>query len=276
MRSVSGSGSAVFIGSAAGSAVAFAGVYLFFVTTNAGQLLDEQAFEGARLGQRSLAPVTLSLLDSLPVLGVAIALLVAVIVTAIRHNWLVLAVAIPAAVAANLLTQFLKNTVLDRPDLNVAGYAFNSLPSGHTTVAASAAMVVFLVSSPRMRPLAAAVGALFAIVVGSSTLANQWHRPSDVIAALLVVAFCGCLAGLVLARFRSGPAERAGSGWNRILLWAALPCAALAGLALAVSAIRPASALASLPFAYIGGVAGIAASVLLLAAAANRAFRSLR
>jgi membrane-associated phospholipid phosphatase len=276
MRSVSGSGSAVFIGSAVGSAVAFAVVYLFFVTTTSGQLLDERAFEGARLGQRSLAPVTLSLLDSLPILGVAIALLVAVVVTAIRRNWLVLAVAIPAAVAANLLTQFLKNMVLDRPDLNVAGYAFNSLPSGHTTVAASAAMVVFLVSSPRMRPLAAAIGALFAIVVGSSTLANQWHRPSDVIAALLVVAFCGCLAGLVLARFRSAPAERADSGWNRVLLWTALPCAALAALALAVSAIRPASGLASLPLAYIGGVAGIAASVLLLAAAANRAFRSVR
>lgn len=276
MRRVLPSGSAVFIGSAVALAIAFTGVYLFFVTTRAGQLLDARAFEGARLGQRSLAPVTLSLLDSLPVVGVAIALVIAVVVTASRADWLVLAVAVPAAVAANLLTQVLKNTVLDRPDLGVAGYAFNSLPSGHTTVAASAAMVVFLVSSPRWRPVAAAIGALFTIVVGSSTLANQWHRPSDVIAALLVVAFCGCLAGFVLVRLRSAQAQPAGSGWNRTLLWVALPCAALAAVALAVSAVRPPQALASLPFAYLGGIAGIAASVLLLAIAAIRAFRAVR
>lgn len=276
MRSVRPTGSAVFIGGAAILAVVFTGVYLFFVTTRVGQLLDERAFEGARLGQRSLAPITLSLLDSLPIAGVAVALVIAVVVTAIRGNWTVLAIAVLAAVSANILTQLLKNTILDRPDLDVAGYALNSLPSGHTTVAASAAMVVFLVSSPRMRPIAATIGALFTIVVGGSTLANQWHRPSDVIAALLVVAFCGCLAGTVLMRFRSAQAEPVDPRWNRILLWTAMPCAVVATIALAVSAIRPPPALAGLPVAYLGGVAGIAASVLLLAAAAHRAFRTVR
>src|SRR6476660_4820664 len=58
---------------------------------------------------------------------------------------------------------------------------------GHTTLTASAAAAVFLMVSPRWRPLAGFLGGSFAVATGVSTLINQWHRPADVVAAFLVV-----------------------------------------------------------------------------------------
>ncbi len=259
---------AIFIVGAIVLASAFVGVALFFVTTQSGQLLDQRAFNGAEFGQRSVAPVSLGLLDALPVTGVAIALAAAILVTIFRRNWFVLFVAVAAAGSANLLTQLVKNVLLVRPDHHISGYALNSLPSGHTALAASSVMVVFLVSSQRARPMVAAVGALFTVAVGVATLANQWHRPSDVVASLLLVAFFGCLAGLVLirSRFTTDVPER--DLWSRMLLLLTLPFAGVAAATLLVSAFAP--------FAYVGAAAGIATLVLLLAAAANHAFRMLR
>ncbi len=261
---------------ALGVAVAFTLVYLLAVRTRVGQVLDERAFDGARLGQRSLAPVTLSLLDSLPIIAVVIAFLVAVIVTAVRRNWSSFLIAMVAAGLANLATQVLKDVVLHRPDFGVHGYAFNSFPSGHTTLAASAALVFFLAVSPNLRPMAAAMGALFTIVTGVSTLANQWHRPSDVIAALLVVAFFGCLAGAVLTGLQPHHDPAARSAWNSALGWVAVLCVVVAGLAFAGSAAELPLPRISLPLAYLGGVAGISAVGSLLAVAASRSFRTFR
>ena len=275
MKNVAPRRTALFLGSALILAFAFAGLYLFFVTTRSGQVLDQRAFFGARLGQRTIGPFTLSLLDALPIAGVVAALIISIVVTVLRRNWIVLAVAVSAALLANVLTQLLKFIFLDRPNLDVPGYAFNSLPSGHTTLAASSAMVVFLVSSPRMRVVVAAAGALFSVVVGSATLANQWHRPSDVIGALLVVAFCGALAGAVLSWFRSGSPVRAGRVWRHALWWCAVPSAVVAVVLLTMSALRQVPTASTWPVAYLGGVAGITACALLLAAAAHRAFRSV-
>jgi membrane-associated phospholipid phosphatase len=266
----------VFVMAASGVAVAFTLVYLFGVRTRAGQVLDERAFDGARLGQRSIAPVTLSLLDSLPVIAVVIAFLVTVVITAARRNWTSFIIAMVAAGLANLATQVLKDLVLDRPDFDVHGYAFNSFPSGHTTLAASAALVFFLAVRPNLRPMAAAIGALFTIVTGVSTLANQWHRPSDIIAALLVVACFGCLAGAVLTGLQPHHDPPARSPWNSALDWVALLSVVVAGLAFAASAAELPLPRISLPLAYIGGVAGISAVGFLLAVAASRSFRTFR
>ncbi|WP_346231246.1 phosphatase PAP2 family protein [Parafrigoribacterium mesophilum] len=266
----------VFVMAAFGLAVVFTLVYLFAVRTHAGQVLDERAFDGARLGQRSIAPVTLSLLDALPVIAVVIAFLVAVVVTAVRRNWVSFFVAMVAAALANLATQVLKELILNRPDFGVHGYAFNSFPSGHTTLAASAALVFFLAVSPNLRPMAAAVGAMFTIATGVSTLANQWHRPSDVMAALLVVAFFGCIAGAILTSVRPHLDPPARSPWNSALDWTAVLCVVVAGLAVAGSVTGLPLPMISLPLAYIGGVASICAVGFLLAVAASRSFRTFR
>ncbi|MBX3309562.1 MAG: phosphatase PAP2 family protein [Cryobacterium sp.] len=265
MNKVLAKRSALFIVSALALGSAFVGVAFFFVTTRTGQGIDQSAFNGATLGQRTVAPVTLSLLDAVPIAGIAIALVVAVIVVLFRRNFRVLVVGVIAAALANLLTQIVKNLLLVRPDLGVSGYAVNSLPSGHTTLAASAALVVFLVASPRTRPLIGVIGAIFTAAVGVSTLANQWHRPSDVVAALLLVSFFGCLAGLVLLGWRFSVPEPRRDLWSRALLLLTLPCAGLAVATILVAGLAP--------VAYIGAAAGITACVLLLTAAANHAFR---
>jgi membrane-associated phospholipid phosphatase len=276
MRMNQGARPGIFVMAALGVAVVLTVFYIFALRTRAGQVLDERAFDGARLGQRSIAPVTLTLLDSLPVLAVVIAFLVAVVVTAVRRNWVSFFVAMVAAALANLATQVLKDFVLDRPDFGVHGYAYNSFPSGHTTLAASAALVFFLAVSPNLRPMAAAVGAVFTIITGVSTLANQWHRPSDVMAALLVVAFFGCIAGAVLTGLRPHLDPPVRSSWNSALDWVTVVCVVVAGLAVAGSVAELPLPVISLPLAYIGGVASICAVGFLLAVAASRSFRTFR
>ena len=195
------------------------------------------------------------------------------------RNWVTLIVAFAAAGAAAVSAQLLKYVILDRPDLGVSGYAGNSFPSGHTTVAAASALIVFLVASPRTRAVVAAAGTSFAVAAGVATLANQWHRPSDVVAALLLVAFWGCLAGVVLStRARaSGRAARAGSAGRRAPRWWLwlIPIVGLTGVALAVTVLRASADSPGMLVAYVGGVVGIVGVGLVLAFVGTRLFARL-
>ncbi|WP_198415994.1 MULTISPECIES: phosphatase PAP2 family protein [Cryobacterium] len=256
----------------------FTGIYLFFVRTLAGQTMDQLAFDGAEFGRRSVTPLAQQLLDALPLVSVVAGLVLAGIVTAVRRNGKTLIVAFGAALAAVLTTQLLKGGLLSRPDLGVEGYDGNSFPSGHTTVAAASALAIFLVASPRTRWLAALGGSGFAIAAGVATLANGWHRPSDVIAALLVVAVWGCVAGLVLTR---GPwastAARGGSAGvgGRVQLRILVPFAVVAAAAFLVTYFRAFGETPGPLIAYIGGVTAIVAAGLGVAFAGTRLFSRL-
>ena len=61
---------------------------------------------------------------------------------------------------ANLTTQILKYRILWRPDFNITERwdNANTLPSGHTTMAASAAVALVLLSGRRWRALSAWAG----------------------------------------------------------------------------------------------------------------------
>ena len=277
MRAVTASTlrAAPFLWGALGSAAAFVLVYLVFVRSYVGQVIDERAFAGADAWKGVSLEFARDFLDALPVLSVAVGCIAAVAIVSVRRNWRVFVVAVIVAALANGSTQLLKYTVLSRPAKGVDVGLSNSLPSGHTTVAASAALVVFLLASPRFRPLAAVLGAVFSIVAGASTLVEQWHRPSDVIAGLLVVAFWGCAAGATLSWMRVGTTERS----SRTTLWPmaviAAVCAAGAATALVVTYFSVQSGVTHLLIAYVGGVAAIAALGLALGAVGNRLFRAL-
>lgn len=269
--------------------VAFIALYLFFVTSQAGQYADQLAYDGAQFGRRSVTPFTARLLDSVPAASVVLGLIGTVAIALMRRNWRTLLVALGVAAAAVVSAQLLKYGVLHRPDLGVPGYAGNSFPSGHTTVAAASALVVFLVAGPRMRPLLAVGGTGFAVLAGVATLANQWHRPSDVIASLLCVAFWGCVGGAVLAwpglitaradattgRADGGVPRPRASAVMRPLRWVLVPFAALAGLALAGTFLFDFGQSADLLVAYIGGVAAIVTSGLVLVLCGIRLFARL-
>ncbi|MFQ4148327.1 phosphatase PAP2 family protein [Arthrobacter sp. LAPM80] len=190
----------------AATIICLAGVVLsygFFVKTTAGQFIDESALVEAAVARRRIGTQAAQVLDLLPATSVVIAVIVVLFVTLARRRWMAAGLAIAAMAAANLSTQLIKSGLPDRPDLGVNTLSLNSLPSGHSTLAASAAAAVFLVVSPRWRPAAAFVGGSYAVLAGISTLINQWHRPSDVMAAFFVVAFWTALAALVV--MRSGP-----------------------------------------------------------------------
>src|SRR5205823_3282886 len=81
------------------------------------------------------------------------------------------------------------------------GVAAASWPSGHATAAMTLALCAVLVAPPRLRPLAAAAGGLFTIIVSYALLVFVWHFPSDVIGGLLVAATYTLLAVAVLRRW---------------------------------------------------------------------------
>lgn len=254
-------------------AAAFAAVYVFFVRTRLGQIVDERALAGADNWPAGLEGSAAQLLDVLPTATTVVAAVLVLAIVLVRRNARVALAAVSAAVAANVSTQLLK-ALLDRPDNGVSAAFVNSLPSGHTTVAASAGLAVFLVSPPRLRPLVAGLAAALTTATGAATLLNQWHRPSDVIAAVMVVAFWGCAAGFVLAgmRLRDGARPR-----PRLLplAWITIGCAVLGGIGLGITVAGATTGDSHLLIAYAGGVAMIAAVAFLLAWLGAAAFRRL-
>jgi membrane-associated phospholipid phosphatase len=125
----------------------------------------------------------------LSVLGyVSIAAIVAVAVgcalAVMRGRPRIGAAAAAVLVGANLTTQILKESVLDRPDFGLG--TLNSLPSGHTTVVASAVGASLLVAPGVLRPFVALAGGFATTLTGASTIVAGWHRPADVMAALAV------------------------------------------------------------------------------------------
>lgn len=227
---------ALFVVGTLGCAVALAATYLFFVRTTTGQFIDESALVEAVQLYGTAGKAATQFLDWLPALSLLIATLVVLVVTVVKRRWAAAGIAVAAAVGANLTTQLIKNLVPDRPYRGIETLELNSLPSGHTTLAASAAAAVFLMSSPRWRPLAGFLGGTFAVATGVSTLINQWHRPADVVAAFLVVGMFTLPAGWLV--MRTGARWNGWEGYNRhwasVRLWVALPV--LAGLASAVVA----------------------------------------
>jgi hypothetical protein len=211
--------------------------YYYFVQTTTGQFIDESALVEAVDIHGPAGKAATEFLDWLPTISLVMAAVVILFVTVIRRRWSAAGVAVTACVGANIATQVLKDVLPARPDKGVVTLELNSLPSGHTTLAASAAAAVFLMSSPRWRPLAGFVGGTFAIASGVSTLINQWHRPADVVAAFLLVGAFMIPAGWVILRL--GGTWNVWDGYGRHVgsarIWLKLPV--MIGLASAAVAV---------------------------------------
>lgn len=194
----------------AGCVVLLLTVFAAFVTTSTGQLVEFMALQSSTHRLASLHGVMTGVLARLPEVVGVIGVAVFGVLTVWRRRWFASLVAAAGFAGANLTTQLLKNVVFVRPELDngVPYYTGNSLPSGHTTFAAAAALAVFLMVAPRWRPAAAAIGALFATAVGAGTFIEAWHRPADMAAAYLVAAFWALAAGWVILR--------TGQDWNTV------------------------------------------------------------
>lgn len=201
---------------AATQVVAFEAVRRVFVDTVRGQWLDAAALQGNSIGQGHIEELVDTVLNAMTVLSIAAATLAIAFIALARGRILLAGAAILLVAGANLTTQLLKYG-LERPELGVdlarAG-AGNSLPSGHTTVAASVAVALVLVLPPALRGAAALVGAGYAGLAGIATLSAGWHRPSDAVAAMLVVGAWAALVAVVLVI--TDGAERRGESGERI------------------------------------------------------------
>lgn len=164
------------------------GAFVFFIYTTTGQQVDEQAYTEYAHQFKSYRGPTLTALDSLPTVVGVIAVLGLVAVLIWKHRFLPSLIGVLAAAAAVTSTYLLKHYLIVKPDLGVQEALSNSAPSGHTTFAAAAGAALFLAAPRFLRPTVALCAALATCLTGASTIINGWHRPADVVTAILVTA----------------------------------------------------------------------------------------
>lgn len=210
----------------------------YAVGTVSGQRLDAAAMDSVDGSSRTM----MRLLDGLGAISigtaaVALALCVALAVARRRFAHALGAVALVAG--ANVSTQVLKYQILDRPDLDVGYDVPNSLPSGHTTVVVSLVLAALLVAPRAWRAPLAALGTAATVITGAATVVADWHRPSDVLAALLVPLIWGALVVLILAWGSPDRPARPSSVRTVAHGAVAIASAALAGALLIGVGVRP-------------------------------------
>lgn len=164
------------------------GAFVFFIYTATGQQVDEQAYTEYAHQFKSYRGPTLTALDSLPTIVGVIAVLGLIAVLIWKHRFLPSLIGVLAAAAAVTSTYLLKHYLIVKPDLGVQEALSNSAPSGHTTFAAAAGAALFLAAPRFLRPTVALCAALATCLTGASTIINGWHRPADVVTAILVTA----------------------------------------------------------------------------------------
>lgn len=272
-------GTAVVTGSllalAAVCGVAFLALVRVFVRTEHGQKIDTIALTGNSIGRARIDDLVATVLNAMSVVSLAVAAAaVAFIALARGRRGLALAALVLIA-GSNVTTQVAKHAIT-RPYLGVdieRAAAGNSLPSGHTTVAASVAMALILVLPPRVRAVGAFLAAAYMAVAGVATMSAGWHRPSDAVAALTVVggwtaAVCVMLLLIQRRDDRADPGEaHPAAAILLVLAGAALLIAAAVAIDLTeqVRDIDPAELGRRRLFAaYAGGAAAIGGTAALL------------
>ncbi|MET0449761.1 MAG: phosphatase PAP2 family protein [Aeromicrobium sp.] len=193
----------VAVAAASGGALTLVALVWIALGSRTGQAWDESAMNTVT-GGRDTRLAVLSLLGYVSI-GAVVAVVAGCVVVALLRGRLALAAAAIAVVAgANVTTQVLKHTILERPDFGNG--TLNSLPSGHTTVVASAVGAALLVAPALSRPVIALAGGFATTLTGASTIVAGWHRPSDVVAALAVSLVWTAGVALLL----NGRAQRVG------------------------------------------------------------------
>jgi membrane-associated phospholipid phosphatase len=252
-------------------------VWRFFVRTEHGQLLDFIALSGNSIGQNRLDGLVNNVLNAMSVVALAVATAVIGFIALARGRILLAVLATLLVVGANLTTQGLKY-VITRPDLGVdaeRAAAGNSMPSGHVALAASVAIAFVMVLPPRLRGAGGLIGVAYAALAGVATMSAGWHRPSDAVAALLIVGAWAAGAGflLVVTQREDSMVEREEAHRFSVLL---LFLGGAALLAVSAVALRLTDQVLSTPpdqlsrnrllAAYGGSAAGIAGTASLVMA----------
>lgn len=254
--------------------VAFVLTYFFFVRTYVGQIVDERAFVGAADQHSAIQRLSGVVLGNIPAFGIGGAVIVTVLIGAITRRPKHIVVALGVGAFSLALAELAKHVFLVRAQTGATDLLDNSFPSGHATVATSAAFAVFLVCPPRWRPLAAILGGAFAVFTGVFLVIDQWHRPSDVVAAFMLVGACGCLGAIALLIWNVPPATRPARQLPA-LWWISGAAALISFVAFVVIYATVEQHGSHLQLAYAGGGSAILAVGSAMAAAGNALFRRI-
>lgn len=161
-----------------------AAVYLLAVWTPAGQYVDDRLMtaSAAAAGDPRWADVLLGDLVRAPFLLLAI---VVVLSLAGLVHGVGRALAVAGVAGGTVLASQVLKAVLDRPSL-LDETALNSFPSGHVAAVAGLAAALAL-AVPRVLGRFVVVLVLPVVAaVGLATVVLEWHRPSDVVASVLI------------------------------------------------------------------------------------------
>ena len=202
------SGSLRALGLAGLLVAALVALYALAVGTDSGAALDAR---GVVSLDPNLAPrvyeATESLLETVSVVSIALFGAAVAAIALLRRRAELALGALGLIAAANVTTQLMKPTLgrVDPTGGDIERVLAGAFPSGHTTVAASLAVALVLVTPAGLRLAVAALGGTYAAGVGIATVALGWHYPSDVAGGYLVVATWACL---VVAALRARPSLR--------------------------------------------------------------------
>lgn len=256
-----------FLLAAVAAAAACAAVYWAFGRTAVGQGLDEQALLEAAAIFGSWSRTNLAALNYLPAASAVIVTAVVARTALTRSRRPAAAIAVAAALAANAAAYALKHWVFSRPDFGYGVFGENTMPSGHTTLTASALAALFLAAGPRWRPAVAFAGATYASGSGLAMLVNQWHLAADVVDAFFLVGALTCPAYWLVLRLErpaaAGPRlHDAQHRWLALSLRVCLVATAVAAVALALALIVPHGErrVGTVPQFFAGGAAAIVAA----------------
>lgn len=224
------------------------------VGTRSGQARDDSAMHVVSAGAEALQQLH-SYLGIISIGTTALALAGCVVLAVIRGRFAVAIGAVVLVAGSDITTQILKTQIFDRPDFGFG--AIRSYPSGHTTVAMSSVLAAVLVAPPLFRPLVIVAGSFAATLVGTSTIVGGWHRPSDVIGAILV-----SLAWATVVAVALGSVHHPQTDGLVTSTFLALVGAGTAGIFLIAVGVRPANGITGLIDAglILGGV-GIATAL---------------
>jgi membrane-associated phospholipid phosphatase len=235
------------------------------VTTWPGQRVEDRVFLTADRFQ----DVVNHLVEPVLLLGSPPWLAAGLVVTCglglVRRRWGAASMAAVVILGSNLTTQVIKDGVFYRTGLvGEWNRDINTLPSGHVTVVAAAWAALLFVAPRRWRPLTALAGAVATCAIGLATVADRWHRPSDVVAAVLVVvAWAALVCALAPARWADhpddDPLDRSDAPTGLVAGLLGMIAVPAAGLSVLAAAATEGRAWTGLPWdgdltAYVGGL----------------------
>ena len=237
---------------ALGFALAVVLVYLTFVWTRVGQQLDAAAFLAAGTVASSPFGVLVDQTRTTAVVVLAVAATIASVRALIQRRLYAVSTALLLVITSAGIARALR-AELPRPYLGEFAYQYNTLPSGHAAAAAALVVALLVLLPVGLAPRTVNSAAILVITgSGFASVLSFAHRPSDVLAAVLIV---GCLGSLL----RLLPQSASPLIPDRSGLWAAGATAAAAllhlGLLASVGLIR-------------GLLAALAPATAILAAAA--------